>query len=46
MPVRWEAFQQRFGIGPLAKLYTASECNLACVNALGLPRTTGLWPLS
>ncbi len=45
-PEIWDAFQQRFGIGHIAEFYTASECNLAFINALGLPRTTGLCPLS
>src|SRR5574343_1354177 len=45
-PEIWDAFQQRFGIDHIAEFYTASECNLAFINALGLPRTTGLCPLS
>lgn len=45
-PEIWDAFQQRFGIEHIAEFYTASECNLAFINALGLPRTTGLCPLS
>ncbi|MBP7131937.1 MAG: long-chain-acyl-CoA synthetase [Aquabacterium sp.] len=45
-PEIWDAFQQRFGIAHIAEFYTASECNLAFINALGLPRTTGLCPLS
>ena len=45
-PEIWDAFQQRFGVAHIAEFYTASECNLAFINALGLPRTTGLCPLS
>ena len=45
-PEIWDAFQQRFGIDHIAEFYTASECNLAFINALGLQRTTGLCPLS
>lgn len=45
-PEIWDAFQDRFGIERIAEFYTASECNLAFINALGLQRTTGLCPLS
>jgi len=45
-PDIWTAFQQRFAIGHIAEFYAASECNLAFVNALNLPRSAGMCPLS
>jgi acyl-CoA synthetase (AMP-forming)/AMP-acid ligase II len=45
-PDIWEAFQQRFGIGHVAEFYAASEGNLAFVNALNVPRSAGMCPLS
>ena len=45
-PDIWDAFQQRFAIDHIAEFYAASECNLAFVNALSLPRSAGMCPLS
>lgn len=45
-PDIWEAFQQRFGIAHVAEFYAASEGNLAFVNALNVPRSAGMCPLS
>lgn len=45
-PDIWDAFSERFGIEHIAEFYTASECNVAFINVLGLPKTTGLCPLS
>lgn len=44
-PDIWAAFQQRFGIAHIAEFYTASECNLAFVNAFGFEGTAGYCPL-
>jgi acyl-CoA synthetase (AMP-forming)/AMP-acid ligase II len=44
-PDIWPAFQQRFGIPHIAEFYTASECNLAFINAFNLEGTAGLCPL-
>ena len=45
-PDIWGAFQQRFAIEHIAEFYAASECNLAFVNALNLPGSAGMCPLS
>ena len=45
-PDIWPAFQQRFGIKHVAEFYAASECNLAFVNALNMPASAGMCPLS
>lgn len=45
-PDIWGAFQQRFAIDHIAEFYAASECNLAFVNALNLPGSAGMCPLS
>ena len=45
-PDIWTAFQQRFGIQHIAEFYAASECNLAFVNALNMPASAGMCPLS
>ena len=45
-PDIWGAFQQRFAIEHIAEFYAASECNLAFVNALNVPRSAGMCPLS
>ncbi len=45
-PEIWDAFQRRFAIDHIAEFYAASECNLAFVNALNLPGSAGLCPLS
>jgi acyl-CoA synthetase (AMP-forming)/AMP-acid ligase II len=45
-PDIWPAFQQRFGIPHIAEFYAASECNLAFVNAMNMPGSAGLCPLS
>ncbi|HKY91545.1 MAG TPA: long-chain-acyl-CoA synthetase [Nevskiaceae bacterium] len=44
-PEIWDAFQQRFGIPFIAEFYSASEANVAFINALGLSRTVGFCPL-
>jgi acyl-CoA synthetase (AMP-forming)/AMP-acid ligase II len=44
-PDIWAAFQARFGIAHIAEFYTASECNIAFVNAFGLTGTAGFCPL-
>ena len=44
-PDIWEQFQTRFGIAHIAEFYTASECNLAFVNAFGHTGTAGYCPL-
>ena len=44
-PDIWAQFQQRFGIKHIAEFYTASECNLAFVNAFGFEGTAGYCPL-
>lgn len=44
-PDIWETFQQRFGIEHVAEFYTASECNLAFVNAFNFQGTAGYCPL-
>jgi acyl-CoA synthetase (AMP-forming)/AMP-acid ligase II len=44
-PDIWAQFQQRFGIAHIAEFYTASECNLAFVNAFGFEGTAGYCPL-
>ncbi|MFT3859422.1 MAG: long-chain-acyl-CoA synthetase [Aquabacterium sp.] len=44
-PDIWEAFQDRFGIPHIAEFYTASECNLAFVNAFNHVGTAGYCPL-
>ncbi|MFC7618469.1 AMP-binding protein [Actinokineospora soli] len=40
-PELWDDFTQRFGIKRVAEFYGASECNLAFINALNVPRTAG-----
>jgi acyl-CoA synthetase (AMP-forming)/AMP-acid ligase II len=44
-PDIWTQFQERFGIQHIAEFYTASECNLAFVNAFGHTGTAGYCPL-
>ena len=44
-PDIWEAFQTRFNIPHIAEFYTASECNLAFVNAFNFQGTAGYCPL-
>ncbi len=44
-PDIWAAFEQRFGIDRIVEFYTASECNLAFVNAFGITGTAGFCPL-
>ncbi len=44
-PDIWEAFQTRFNIPHTAEFYTASECNLAFVNAFNFQGTAGYCPL-
>lgn len=44
-PELWDDFTSRFGIARVAEFYGASECNLAFVNALNIPRTAGACPL-
>jgi acyl-CoA synthetase (AMP-forming)/AMP-acid ligase II len=44
-PDIWEAFQNRFRIPHIAEFYTASECNLAFVNAFNFQGTAGYCPL-
>jgi len=44
-PDIWAQFQHRFGIKHIAEFYTASECNLAFVNAFGFEGTAGYCPL-
>ncbi|MFC5285473.1 AMP-binding protein [Actinokineospora guangxiensis] len=44
-PELWDDFTSRFGIKRVAEFYGASECNLAFVNALNVPRTAGACPL-
>jgi fatty-acyl-CoA synthase len=45
-PEIWDTFQQRFGIERICEFYSASESNLAFVNAWGMSRTAGYCPLS
>ena len=45
-PEIWDAFQQRFGIERICEFYSASESNLAFVNAWSMSRTAGYCPLS
>ncbi|MDB5971918.1 MAG: long-chain-acyl-CoA synthetase [Hydrocarboniphaga sp.] len=45
-PEIWDSFQQRFGIERICEFYSASESNLAFVNAWNMPRTAGYCPLS
>lgn len=45
-PEIWDAFQQRFGIARICEFYSASESNLAFVNAWSMSRTAGYCPLS
>ena len=45
-PEIWDAFQQRFGIERICEFYSASESNLAFVNAWNMSRTAGYCPLS
>lgn len=45
-PDIWDAFQQRFGIERICEFYSASESNLAFVNAWNMRRTAGYCPLS
>lgn len=45
-PEIWDAFQQRFGIARICEFYSASESNLAFVNAWSMARTAGYCPLS
>jgi len=44
-PDIWDAFQTRFNIPHIAEFYTASECNLAFVNAFNFQGTAGYCPL-
>ncbi|HEX5356300.1 MAG TPA: long-chain-acyl-CoA synthetase [Aquabacterium sp.] len=44
-PDIWETFQTRFNIPHIAEFYTASECNLAFVNAFNFKGTAGYCPL-
>ncbi|GGS18593.1 long-chain-acyl-CoA synthetase [Actinokineospora fastidiosa] len=44
-PELWDEFTARFGIKRVAEFYGASECNLAFINALNIPRTAGTCPL-
>ncbi|MGX7823694.1 AMP-binding protein [Actinokineospora sp. 24-640] len=44
-PELWDEFTTRFGIKRVAEFYGASECNLAFINALNIPRTAGTCPL-
>ncbi len=44
-PDIWARFKARFGIDHIAEFYTASECNLAFVNAFNLEGTAGFCPL-
>ncbi|MBO0852310.1 MAG: long-chain-acyl-CoA synthetase [Nocardia sp.] len=43
-PEIWDEFTRRFGIGRVCEFYGASEGNTLFVNALNIPRSTGICP--
>ncbi|QBS45850.1 long-chain-acyl-CoA synthetase [Nocardia sp. CS682] len=44
-PELWDEFKQRFGINRIVEFYSASEANVAFINAFSVDRTAGFGPL-
>ncbi|PXX68823.1 fatty-acyl-CoA synthase [Nocardia tenerifensis] len=44
-PELWDEFEKRFGIKRIVEFYSASEANIAFINAFSVARTAGFGPL-
>lgn len=44
-PELWDEFKNRFGINRIVEFYSASEANIAFINAFSVDRTAGFGPL-
>ncbi|MFE9578287.1 long-chain-acyl-CoA synthetase [Nocardia sp. NPDC006044] len=44
-PELWDEFKTRFGINRIVEFYSASEANIAFINAFSVDRTAGFGPL-